>query len=183
MLEAGRSAVRVTVEVDSFNLPNPSSRTMALGSTQPLTKKLVLGIFLGVKSGRRVGLTTLPPSMSRMSENVGASTSRKSKGLHGLYRDNFTLLVFHQLRIHGDFSSFGAYVFGLLTSLFSRVQTLQTQTLTVRLQRKADEHGRITFCISFSGGWSPNWVHSARRSLTGLLYLPRVIVRIENLVE
>jgi hypothetical protein len=34
-----------------------------------------------------------------------------------------------------------------------------------------------------SGGWSPNWVHSARRPLTGLLNLPRVIVRIENLVE
>jgi hypothetical protein len=34
-----------------------------------------------------------------------------------------------------------------------------------------------------SGGWSPKWVHSARRPLTGLLYLPRVIVRMENLVE
>jgi hypothetical protein len=34
-----------------------------------------------------------------------------------------------------------------------------------------------------SGGWSPNWVHSARRPFTGLLYLPRVIVRMENLVE
>jgi hypothetical protein len=34
-----------------------------------------------------------------------------------------------------------------------------------------------------SGGWSPNWVHSARRPLTGLLYLPRVIVRMEYLVE
>jgi hypothetical protein len=49
-------------------------------------------IFLGAKSGRRVGLTTLPPSMSRMSENVGASTSRNPKGLRGLYRDNFTYL-------------------------------------------------------------------------------------------
>jgi hypothetical protein len=47
---------------------------------------------LRVKSGRRVALTTLPPSMSRMSENVGASTSRNPKGLHGLYRENFTLL-------------------------------------------------------------------------------------------
>jgi hypothetical protein len=28
-----------------------------------------------------------------------------------------------------------------------------------------------------SGGWSPNWVHSARRPFIGLLYLPRVIVR------
>jgi hypothetical protein len=35
----------------------------------------------------------------------------------------------------------------------------------------------------YSGGWSPNWVHSARRPLTGLLYLPRVIVMMENLVE
>jgi hypothetical protein len=26
-----------------------------------------------------------------MSENVGASTSRNIKGLHGLYRDNFTV--------------------------------------------------------------------------------------------
>jgi hypothetical protein len=28
--------------------------------------------------------------MSRMSENVGASTSRNPKGLQGLYRENFT---------------------------------------------------------------------------------------------
>jgi hypothetical protein len=33
------------------------------------------------------------------------------------------------------------------------------------------------------GGWSPNWVHSARRLLTGLLYLSRVIVRMEHLVQ
>jgi hypothetical protein len=33
----------------------------------------------------------LPPSVSRMSENVGASTSRKPKDLHSLYMDNFTL--------------------------------------------------------------------------------------------
>jgi hypothetical protein len=38
MLEAGRSRVRVPDEVDFFNLPNPSSRTLALGSTQPLTE-------------------------------------------------------------------------------------------------------------------------------------------------
>jgi hypothetical protein len=38
MLKAGRSPVRALDEVNSFNLPNPSSRTMALGSTQPLAK-------------------------------------------------------------------------------------------------------------------------------------------------
>jgi hypothetical protein len=38
MLQAGRWPVRVPDEVEFFNLPNPSSRTMALGSTQPLTE-------------------------------------------------------------------------------------------------------------------------------------------------
>jgi hypothetical protein len=88
-LQAGRSPVRVPDEVNFFNLSNPSSRTMALGSTQPLTEISTRKIP-GVKSDRRVGLTTLPPSVSRMSENAGASTSRNPKGLHGLYRDNFT---------------------------------------------------------------------------------------------
>jgi hypothetical protein len=54
--------------------------------------KCVIGIFLGVKRGRCVGLTTLL-SASRMSENVGASTSRKPNGLHGLYRKNFTFYL------------------------------------------------------------------------------------------
>jgi hypothetical protein len=31
--------------------------------------------------------------------------------------------------------------------------------------------------------WSPNWVHSVCRPIIGLLYLPMVIVRMENLVE
>jgi hypothetical protein len=31
------------------------------------------------------------------------------------------------------------------------------------------------FLICIVGGWSPNWVPSARRPLTGLLYLPRVM--------
>jgi hypothetical protein len=38
MLQARRSPVRVSDEVDLFGLPNSSSRTMALGSTQPLTE-------------------------------------------------------------------------------------------------------------------------------------------------
>jgi hypothetical protein len=38
MLQAGSSPVRVPDEADIFNLPNPSSRTMALGSTPPLTE-------------------------------------------------------------------------------------------------------------------------------------------------
>jgi hypothetical protein len=38
MIQAGRSPVRVPDEVHSFNLPNASSRTMALGWTQTVTE-------------------------------------------------------------------------------------------------------------------------------------------------
>jgi hypothetical protein len=39
MLEAGRSPVRLPMRsFDYFDLPNPSSRNMALVSTQPLTE-------------------------------------------------------------------------------------------------------------------------------------------------
>jgi hypothetical protein len=63
---------------------------MALSSTQSLTE-----IFLDVKSGRCMRLTTLPPSVSRISENFGASTSRNPKGLYSLYTDNFTSYYEH----------------------------------------------------------------------------------------
>jgi hypothetical protein len=46
-----------------FHLHNPFSRTMALGSTQPLTEMSTRNISWG-KGGRCVGLTTLPPSTS-----------------------------------------------------------------------------------------------------------------------
>jgi hypothetical protein len=38
MLQAGMSRVRVSMRWIFFNLLNPSSRTTALGSTQPLTE-------------------------------------------------------------------------------------------------------------------------------------------------
>jgi hypothetical protein len=64
MLQAGRSPVRVPDKVDFFNLPNPSSRTMALESTQPLTEM----------STRNLpgSLTILPPSVSRLSRKYGS---------------------------------------------------------------------------------------------------------------
>jgi hypothetical protein len=53
MLQARRSPVRVPDEVDFFNLPNPSSRTMALRSTQPLTEMSTRNLPGGKKRSAR----------------------------------------------------------------------------------------------------------------------------------
>jgi hypothetical protein len=70
MLQTGRSRDRVPMRWIFSNLPNPSGRTMALRSIQPLTEMSTRNLGekknLGVKGGRRVGLTTLPPSVSRL---------------------------------------------------------------------------------------------------------------------
>jgi hypothetical protein len=58
---------------------------MTLGSTQPLTEMSTRNLPWGVKGGRRIRLTNLLPSVSRLSrENVGASTSLKPMGFHVL---------------------------------------------------------------------------------------------------
>jgi hypothetical protein len=51
-----------------FNSPNVSRHIMALGLTQPLTE---IGIFLGVKDGRSVKLTS-PPSVSQLPKKCGS---------------------------------------------------------------------------------------------------------------
>jgi hypothetical protein len=54
MLYARRSPVRVQDEVDFFfNVPNPSSRNMALGSTQPLTEMSTTNFHGGIKRPAR----------------------------------------------------------------------------------------------------------------------------------
>jgi hypothetical protein len=53
MLQAGRSRVRVQDEVDFINLPNPSSRTIALESTQPVTEMSIRNCSGGKKQPAR----------------------------------------------------------------------------------------------------------------------------------
>jgi hypothetical protein len=81
VLQAGRLRCRFPMSsLDFFSLLNPSSCTMALGSTQPLaemsTRNLPGGE--GVKSSRRLGLATSPPSVSRLSRKASTNCYRVS---------------------------------------------------------------------------------------------------------
>jgi hypothetical protein len=59
-LQAGRSRVRFPMRpLDFFNLPNPSSCTVALGSTQPLIEMSIRNLPEGVNSGRSIRLTAI----------------------------------------------------------------------------------------------------------------------------
>jgi hypothetical protein len=71
MLQTGRSRDRVPMRWIFSNLPNTSGRTMALVSTQPLTEMSTGNLkkeTWGETGGRDIVLTTLPPSVSRLSK-------------------------------------------------------------------------------------------------------------------
>jgi hypothetical protein len=65
--------------LDFWNLPNPSSRTTALGSTRPPTEMRTTNHPGG--KGRQVRKAD---NLTDCLENVAASTSHNRMGLHGL---------------------------------------------------------------------------------------------------
>jgi hypothetical protein len=65
MLQVGRFQIRFSMVIDFFSWPNPSSRTMAPGSTQPL-------IEMSTRNLPGVKLTTSPRSVNRLSRKCGS---------------------------------------------------------------------------------------------------------------
>jgi hypothetical protein len=99
MLYARTPRVWVSMKWIIFNLPYLTSRTMVLGSTQPLTEMDTRNLLWGVKGGRGLKLTTtLPPSVSRLSrQNVGASASMP--GLFLMPRNMTIVLPWSGIRV------------------------------------------------------------------------------------
>jgi hypothetical protein len=98
------------------------------------------------------------PTFYRFCRDIGIEKNRQMTVAFPYDMDNFPLLPLMPL-MHLETLTFSCAGEGIKTLLFFNF-----------------------FFNLHSGEWSPNWVHSARRPLTGLLYLLRVIVRMEKLV-
>jgi hypothetical protein len=73
MLQAGRSRVQVPMSWIFLNCPNPSGRAGPGVDSVSNRNEYQVSLkknkeTLGVKCGQRIGLTTLPPSISRLSK-------------------------------------------------------------------------------------------------------------------
>jgi hypothetical protein len=91
MLQAGRSQIRL---IEFFNLPNPSSRTVALGSTQPLTEMSTSNLLGGKgRPGQKADdlIAICEPIFYKIWEPRRLTVLWASSAY---YRDSFTFFTF-----------------------------------------------------------------------------------------
>jgi hypothetical protein len=84
MIQAGRLQDQVPIRWIIFNLPDPSSCTMALGLTQPLTEMSTTNLPADEGTASAWGWQPYRHLWTDCLENPGASTSYNRMGLHGL---------------------------------------------------------------------------------------------------
>jgi hypothetical protein len=95
MLQAGRSWVRFTIRslIFFFNWRNPSSSTMALGSTQPLAEMSTRNLPGGERPAVTSGWQLHHHIWAYCLQNVGALAPHNPMGLHGLLQEYIYLYL------------------------------------------------------------------------------------------
>jgi hypothetical protein len=113
MLQAGRSRDRFPMRpFVFFNLPNPSSRTMALGLTQPLTEMSTRN-FPGGKRRPALKADNLTAICEQTVYKMWARRLTTLWAFTGCYRDSFTVYLFSTMRF------FSKYTYDVLGCTYS----------------------------------------------------------------
>ena len=127
-LQSGRSRARFPIVTGIFHWINPSGRTVALGSTQPLTEMSTTGICWG--EWRRVrGAENFTIFTCWLSWHLGASASRSPNGL------SRPVMVYLFLSIasgsYSDSTSGLPEVLAAMAGLFECLQKSRTSRVTM----------------------------------------------------
>jgi hypothetical protein len=103
--------------LDPFNLPNPPSRTVTLGLTQPLTEMNTTNLSSGGEA-MPTRKATSPPSVSRMSTKHGGLAVLKLYGPSGLVT---RIVLLHFFLLNLFFKFIKCSIRPLISSLSKRI--------------------------------------------------------------
>jgi hypothetical protein len=121
-----------------FNLHNPSSGTMTVGSTQPLTE--LPGIFQGVKGQPVSNAVNITAVYGPTLENVGASTTRNPMGIRGLLQGE--LYLFYITCLCETKISANIYYYQVSTIVSAASLHTRTHTHTYKHAQKLEEKSK-----------------------------------------